>query len=658
MSNGFLLLGVHAGVVYATEGGGGASYTLTKYQFFNDDGEFPGVTTTSSIPVSFSESDTLNSGNNTASSVWFVSTQGVSTNDLVIWHIGWDDSATVNACTASTAPSGQAISTLIGPVASANTEVRSQIYWAIATTSWAQSTTRFTPSATESWTATVLRIQAGSFNSTAPFGALSTYNANASTSASVSSPSFSATTTDFIGRLVAFNTIDTDPITAVPAGWQSTNALDLGAVTHGLSYRTSTVASAESIPSYTWTIAGDSSVTHAYILRAYSSTVDLGRSAVTSVNSSATLTAGTNYGVQARVENSVSSGVSTFKWQYLHSEGASTWTNITDSSAIVYAVTTSYFSHGDDVPEYLTGSGTYATNNNAGLTSSGAWSLAANLASDGAYESHLNFNISTGTVSTSDTIHLRIALGDGTALDTYSFTPTVTVSTTGGGGPTTPPSVVQVNTTNAASNTIAIAFGSNVSSGNLGIITARADIGTGATAFDASQLTKTAGTATISTVALDVARSDSASKTINVGVWSFAITGSGSLTMTLANTGSWPSGDTWIVAAYMELASADVTASRVQGTNSSTATSTSGDTGTVDSGGAGIFIGQMLHEFYGTTTITEDGAFTLIEEMTNDAIINGSSIYQTVSTSTTDSASWTMGNSAPHTEVVVVYKGI
>ena len=434
MSNGFLLLGVHAGVVYATEGGGGASYTLTKYQFFNDDGEFPGVTTTSSIPVSFSESDTLNSGNNTASSVWFVSTQGVSTNDLVIWHIGWDDSTTVSACTASTAPSGQQLSTLISPVASANTEVRSAVYWAIATTSWAQSTTRFTPSATESWTATVLRIQAGSFNSTAPFGALSTYNANASTSASVSSPSFSATTTDFIGRLVAFNTIDTDPITAVPAGWQSTNALDLGAVTHGLSYRTSTVASAESIPSYTWTIAGDSSVTHAYILRAYSSTVDLGRSAVTSVNSSATLTAGTNYGVQARVENSVSSGVSTFKWQYLHSEGASTWTNITDSSAIVYAVTTSYFSHGDDVPEYLTGSGTYATNNNAGLTSSGAWSLAANLASDGAYESHLNFNISTGTVSTSDTIHLRIALGDGTALDTYSFTPTVTVSTTGGGG--------------------------------------------------------------------------------------------------------------------------------------------------------------------------------------------------------------------------------
>lgn len=427
----FLLTGVHKRPTVYAAAGGAAAYTLTKYRFFNDNNNLPGTSVVSTIPVSFAASDTLQSGFDTASTVWFVSTQGVSTNDLVIWHIGWDDSTSTGSCAASTAPNGQAISTLMGPVASLNTEVRSQIYWLIATTSWAASTTRFTPAASESRTAVVLRIPAGLFNSSSPFGSRSTYNANTSTGTTVSSPAFTCTTTDAIGRLVAFNTIDADPITATPAGWQSTNALDLGAATHGFGYRTSTVAASESIPHENWTIAGDSSVTHSYILLPYTSTIDTSRTAVSSLNSSATLVMGTHYGVQARVENSVASGTDAFRWQYLHSEGSSTWTNVSDSSAVVQAVTSVYYSHGADVPNFLTGGGVYETNNNAGLTTSGTLTLGSAMASDGAYESHINFLLVSSDVAATDTVLMRIAKGDGSALDTYTFTPTIIASAGG-----------------------------------------------------------------------------------------------------------------------------------------------------------------------------------------------------------------------------------
>ena len=213
--------------------------------------------------------DCLRSGNNTVSSVWFVSTPGVSTGDLVIWHLGWDDSVNTVSSNASTAPDGGAITRLVflAPASQSN-EVRGNVYYKIATTSWAATTVRFTPSAAESWTAVVCRVKSPYFNSSTPIGTYSTYNLNPTTSPQVSSPAFTASTTDAFGRLMAWNVIDADPVTSTPAGWTSTNALDLGDVTHCFSNRNALVSSAESIPNYSWGIAGDSSITVAYIIRA------------------------------------------------------------------------------------------------------------------------------------------------------------------------------------------------------------------------------------------------------------------------------------------------------------------------------------------------------------------------------------------------------
>jgi hypothetical protein len=213
--------------------------------------------------------DGLQSGNNTASSVWFVSTPGVSTGDLVVWHVGWDNLTDTVSSNASTAPDGGAITQLVSSaVASQGAEVRGNVYYKVATTSWAATTVRFTPTATEQWTAVVSRVRQHYYDSSNPIATFSTYNLNATNSATVSSPSFTASTTDSSGLLVAWNVVDADPITSTPAGWQSTHQLDLGAVTHSHSYRNNLVASAESIPSYAWGIAADSSITVAYIIRA------------------------------------------------------------------------------------------------------------------------------------------------------------------------------------------------------------------------------------------------------------------------------------------------------------------------------------------------------------------------------------------------------
>jgi len=213
--------------------------------------------------------DALESGNNTASSVWFVSTPGVSTGDLVVWHVGWDNLTDTVSSNASTAPDGGAITQLVSSaVASQSAEVRGNVYYKVAATSWAATTVRFTPTATEQWTAVVSRVRQHYYDSSNPIATFSTYNLNPTTSPQVSSPAFTASTTDSSGLLVAWNVVDADPITSTPAGWQSTRQLDLGAVTHSHSYRNNLVASAESIPNYSWGIAGDSSITVAYIIRA------------------------------------------------------------------------------------------------------------------------------------------------------------------------------------------------------------------------------------------------------------------------------------------------------------------------------------------------------------------------------------------------------
>jgi pimeloyl-ACP methyl ester carboxylesterase len=209
------------------------------------------------------------SGSNTASTSWTVSHPNASTGDLLIWNIGWDDSTTVESITAPAGPNGETLISIAGPVASASTEVRGQSWYTVATGSWTAGTLTFTPSASESWTATVIRVPSGDFAPGIPIGASATRASAGVDETSVLSPAMTAGALDGGGRLVWFTIVDSDPLSATnPTGWTIRQSQDLGAVAHGIATRDSAVTNSESIAGgVEWTIAGDSWASIAYVVR-------------------------------------------------------------------------------------------------------------------------------------------------------------------------------------------------------------------------------------------------------------------------------------------------------------------------------------------------------------------------------------------------------
>lgn len=145
-----------------------------------------------------------------------------------------------------------------------------------------------------------------------------------------------------------------------------------------------------------------------------------------------TLNVDTDYGVSVRVESATSDSPDEdgYKWQYKLNSGS--WTDITDSSSVVKASATADFANGDDVAQYIGGSGTYISDNHAALDTTGTLTLAAVMGASSAFESHLNFQIVSGDVVNGDIIYLRIVEEDGTALDSYGTAdtniPAITVS--------------------------------------------------------------------------------------------------------------------------------------------------------------------------------------------------------------------------------------
>ncbi len=140
-------------------------------------------------------------------------------------------------------------------------------YW-IAASNQASGSHTVTPSASEQWTATVVRVPAGEFDATTPIGANATGGNSSNSGTTVPITAFTAGATDGDGRLCAWLGVDDDPITSTPDGWTNHASEDPGAVSGTFSTRNAAVTNSESIGSVSWGIAGDSSATYAYILRA------------------------------------------------------------------------------------------------------------------------------------------------------------------------------------------------------------------------------------------------------------------------------------------------------------------------------------------------------------------------------------------------------
>ena len=215
--------------------------------------------------------------------------------------------------------------------------------------------------------------------------------------------------------------------------------------------------------------------------------------------------------------------------------------------------------------------------------------------------------------------------------------------------------VQATGTQTASSSTTSCAFVSNVTAGSL-IVVVVSNYAY-ASAFTASSCAKSAGTATIGTVALDRTSHITGGTPEQCAVWSAIVTGSGSLTMQV--TGS--AGNYWGIGIAEFSGSWD--ASRTEGVNGATwgagTGGTSRDTGNVTSAGGAVFVAGVAWDHGSTQTVTPDAAFTQIYEQEDAAAYTGhNSISRIVSSGTTDSGTWAFtstpgGNSAA---ALAVYK--
>lgn len=211
--------------------------------------------------------DVTASGNNTASTPWGVACPAMVAGDMLLVHIGWDDSTDVTAVTPPAGPNGEAATLVLGPVASNGTEARLAVWRYIATGTWAAANRNFTPSASEQWTADVLKVLAGEFDATTPIGATATRSSAGTAETSMLSPAYNAGATDGGGRLVMFGVVDDDPVLASATAWSTLSSIDRGAISGTLAARNLEVSNSEALAAGDWRIQSDSWATGGYIIR-------------------------------------------------------------------------------------------------------------------------------------------------------------------------------------------------------------------------------------------------------------------------------------------------------------------------------------------------------------------------------------------------------
>ena len=146
-----------------------------------------------------------------------------------------------------------------------------------------------------------------------------------------------------------------------------------------------------------------------------------GPTPLAAANTPVTLEVDTTYLVRARVEATGTGGTS-FRWSYDHE--AAGWAPVTTTSTHLKAVAAASFADGDDVPQLLGTDVGYVVDNNA-ASEDGTITLPAALT--GSVEFVLAFQVIGAAVADEDAIQLRLELGDGTDLDTYTQTPSITV---------------------------------------------------------------------------------------------------------------------------------------------------------------------------------------------------------------------------------------
>lgn len=194
------------------------------------------------------------------------------------------------------------------------------------------------------------------------------------------------------------------------------------------------------------------------------------------------------------------------------------------------------------------------------------------------------------------------------------------------------------------------ATASNVTAGSLLVVSAARWKSGDSGAYIAGDLTKSAGTATIGTPVLEYTGTPAGSH--RVGLWSVLVTGSGTLTMQVAHSGT--SYGSIVVAEY----SGTWDGTRTEDAASGTGSGSPANSGNATSAGAAVFVGSYTSGNGANEAITEDAAFTVLgEDEAGSDRIEHSCISQIVATGTTDAASWSVNGAAWAAGVVVFKEG-
>lgn len=193
-------------------------------------------------------------------------------------------------------------------------------------------------------------------------------------------------------------------------------------------------------------------------------------------------------------------------------------------------------------------------------------------------------------------------------------------------------------------NDLSVAFGSNVTAGNLIVVTATKF--EGGNTFTSAFVTLSAGTATVGTVTMDC---NHVSGSLQVAVWSMPVTGTGSATINLDQ----PSGSSSKILGIAEFSGTDVSGTRVNDCEVGAGTSTT--PATASATGPALWVGALATDTSGAVTHTVGSGYSEIhEEEAGNLQMTGSHEYQ-ISTGS-DTADWTLGTSSAWAATVAVYK--
>ena len=228
--------------------GTGASVTPSLRYQKNGAGGYALVPTESITAMytgSMEVGDVTESGNNTASASWAISVPAAVSGDLLLVNLGWDDSTDVANVSISSGPNGEVPITISATVAPTGTQVRAKAWAFVATGTWGIATIVSTPTANEQWTAVVVKVPAGEFDSSTPIGVV-----GSSVSVGIGNPwtaAISAGASDGQGRVVDWVVGDTDDPDGSIAGWTELSSVDRGAVGANFMVRNTTTTDSEVI---------------------------------------------------------------------------------------------------------------------------------------------------------------------------------------------------------------------------------------------------------------------------------------------------------------------------------------------------------------------------------------------------------------------------